>query len=64
MLALVMSGLVLLSGGGGVLIRRYLLHSTLEPRSPAFMPGWIVPIATIAGTVVYVLIRGAMLDTR
>jgi len=62
MLSLIMSGLLLL--GGGVLVRRYLLHWTLDPRTPASISAWMVPIATIAGIVGYVLIRGAMLDAR
>ncbi len=64
MFSLVMSGLLLLLGGGGALVRRHLLHWTLEPRPPASISGWIVPIATIAGIVGYVLIRGAMIDAR
>jgi hypothetical protein len=64
MFSFVMSGLLLLLGGGGALVRRYLLHWTLEPRPPASMSDWIVPIAMIAGIVGYVLIRGAMLDAR
>ena len=64
MLSLFMSGLLLLLGGGGVLVRRYLLHWTFDPRTPASISGWIVPIATIAGIVGYVLMRGAMQDVR
>jgi hypothetical protein len=64
MLSFIMSGLLLLLGGGGVLVRRYLLHWTLEPRTPASISAWIVPLAIIAGIVGYVLMRGAMLDVR
>ena len=64
MLSFFMSVLLLLLGGGGVLVRRYLLHWRFDPRTPASISGWIVPIATIAGIVGYVLMRGAMLDAR
>ena len=64
MLSLVMSGLLLLLGGGGALVRRYLLHWTLERGPSTSNSGWIVPIATIAGIVVYVLIRGAIGGAR
>lgn len=64
MLSFMMSGLLLLVGGGGVLVRRYLLHWAPDPRLPASLSAWILPIATIAGIVVYVLMSGAILNVR
>jgi hypothetical protein len=64
MLSFMMSGLLLLLGGGGVLVRRYLLHWTPDPGAPTSISAWILPLATIAGIVGYVLMRGAMLDVR
>lgn len=64
MFSILMSGLLLLLGGGGVLVRRYVLHRTLEPSASVPISGWLVPVLTIAGTVGYVLVRGAMQDAR
>jgi len=64
MLSFMMSGMLLLLGGGGVLVRRYLLHLTFDSRAPASLSAWILPFATMAGIVGYVLMRGAMLDAR
>lgn len=64
MVSLTMTLLLLLLGGGGVLVRRHLLHRTVEPGPPALVPGWTVPLATIAAIVGYVLIRGAMQAAR
>lgn len=64
MLSVLMTGLLLLCGGGGALVRRYVLHRAAEPGAPLSMSAWIIPLATIAGTVGYIVMRGAMLDPK
>jgi hypothetical protein len=64
MVSVLMTGLLSLSGGVGALVRRYVLHRSVEPGPPLSMSAWIVPLATIASTVGYILMRGAMLDAK
>jgi hypothetical protein len=64
MISIFMAGLLFLSGGGGALYRRYVLDRPVEPGPPLSMSAWIIPLATITGTVVYILMRGAMMDAR
>lgn len=59
MLSLITTVLLLLLGGGGALVRRYLLHWTFEPGPRTSVFAWIVPIATSAGILGYILMRGA-----
>ena len=64
MFSVLMTGLLFLSGGGGGLVRRYVLDRPVEPGPPLSMSAWIVPLATITGTVGYILMRGAMPDAK
>jgi hypothetical protein len=64
MLSVMVTGFLLLSGGVGALVRRYLLNKTPEPQPPASLSDWIVPFATVVGIVGYVLLRGAMAGTK